>query len=95
MMPIWMVIILPAFMLYPSQLDHVLLDSEGVVLADAALEAAAGAAQGELIRQGGVKEHVGDDVISADMVELFDQLHVQHAALFHTLITTECPIRTC
>ena len=44
------------------QQRRVLLGAEGVVLADAALQAPGRAAQGELIRQRGIKEHVGDEI---------------------------------
>ena len=42
------------------QQRRVLLGAEGVVLADAALQAPGRAAQGKLVRQRGIKEHVGD-----------------------------------
>ena len=44
------------------QQRRVLLGAEGVVLADAALQTPGRAAQGELIRQRGIKEHVGDEI---------------------------------
>lgn len=50
------------------QQRRVLLGAEGVVLADAALQTPGRAAQGELIRQRGIKEHVGDDVFDLHMI---------------------------